>query len=328
MLPRMNRVPRVSVVIAFLNGERFLTETIESVFRQTYDNWELLLVDDGSTDRSTTIARDWSSAHPQRVRYFDHPNHANRGVCASRNLGIHESLGELIATLDADDVWQPTKLEQQVAILDAHPRAAMVFGASEYWSSWTTSAGRDFTPDVGVEPNRLYEPPSLLKHLYPLARATAPCPSDLLMRRSAVERIGGFEEDFHGIYQLYEDQAFLTKMYLHAPVYVASASWLRYRLHEGSCDSQVTAAGAYHRVRAQFLNWFERYLRNEKVTDPEIWTALRRAQFPYHHPRLHALQLRVEPYRRRHVSRMKRVARRTLPRVAWQWLRGRIGTPA
>ena len=84
--------PRVSVVMIFLNEERFITEALHSVRSQTYTDWELLLIDDGSTDTSTAIARDEAARYPGTVRYFDHPGHANRGMSASRSRVNSEAL--------------------------------------------------------------------------------------------------------------------------------------------------------------------------------------------------------------------------------------------
>src|SRR5262249_36292098 len=139
--------PLVSIIIPFLNAEKFLQETIESVFTQTYTNWEILLVDDGSIDSSTSIAQRYAEQSPSEVRYLEHANHQNQGVCASRNLGVSKARGKYIALLDADDVWLPHKLEQQVAILESQPEAGMVYGASQYWYGWTgviEDAQRDF----------------------------------------------------------------------------------------------------------------------------------------------------------------------------------------
>src|SRR5919107_1887161 len=110
----MSSRPLVSTVVAFLNGERFIEEAIESVLAQTYDNWELLLVDDGSTDGSTRIALQCAEQYPAKVRYLEHLGHQNCGMSASRNLGVSRAKGQYIAFLDADDVWLPHKLQQQV----------------------------------------------------------------------------------------------------------------------------------------------------------------------------------------------------------------------
>lgn len=277
----------VSVVIIFLNSEKFLREAIESVFAQTYDNWELLLVDDGSTDASTQIARRYMEQYPGKVVYLEHANHVNRGMSATRNLGIHHAKGKYVALLDSDDVWLPHKLERQVAILESQPRAAILYGASQYWHSWTGNVedmGRDHVPDLGVSSDTLYDPPSLCMLLYPLGNGTAPCPSDLLIRRDAIIQIGGFEEDFSGERQLYEDQAFLAKMYLEHSVFVSSECWDRYRIHSDSCVSVVTNAGQYESVRLFFLNWLETYLLKRSIKDERIWAALRQAMASYRQP--------------------------------------------
>src|ERR1700691_6786421 len=109
----MSARPFVSIITPFYNTERFLQEAIESVLAQTYSNWELLLVDDGSTDGSTAIAHRYADRAPAKIRYLAHPGRENRGLSASRNLGIAGAGGEFLALLDADDVWLPQKLEQQ-----------------------------------------------------------------------------------------------------------------------------------------------------------------------------------------------------------------------
>ena len=88
------RDPRVSIITPFLNAGRFIQESIESVLSQTYDQWELLLVDDGSTDNSMSIAMRYATAHPGKIRYFAHEGRLNQGASASRNLGARDANGE------------------------------------------------------------------------------------------------------------------------------------------------------------------------------------------------------------------------------------------
>ena len=111
-------MPKVSVITIFYNANKFLEEAIQSVLSQTYVDWELLLVDDGSTDNSPGIAQKYAQINPQKVFYLEHPGHKNCGMSATRNLGLRRAQGEYIAFLDADDVWLPKKLEQQSKILD------------------------------------------------------------------------------------------------------------------------------------------------------------------------------------------------------------------
>lgn len=288
-----DRKPLVSVIVPFLNVELFINEAIESVFAQTYDNWELLLVDDGSTDGSSDRAREVAEGCPKKVRYLEHDGHQNRGLPASRNLGLAQARGEYIALLDADDVWLPEKLEQQVLILESNPEAAMVYGRSGYWRSWTGDAAdfdRDFVPELGIEADTLVPAPRLLLLSYPLGVAPTPCPSDILLRRAALERVGGFEESFINHYTMYEDQAFLAKIYLEESVFVAGQCWDRYRLRPDSCVSTVTRNGQYSAVRQFFLNWFEGYLNEKGIRNSEIGAALKQALRPYRHPVLHKLE--------------------------------------
>ncbi len=279
----MSSKPSVSVIVIFLNEEKFIEEAVESVFAQTYDDWELLLVDDGSTDDSTRIALRYAERYPEKVRYLEHPGHRNRGMSASRNLGVSHAKGEYIAFLDSDDVWLPHKLEQQVTILGSYPEATMLYGHTQYWYSWTgepEDIHRDFVPELVVQSNTLFESPTLLTLSYPLNHATPPRPSNLLLRREMVERIGGFEEAFTGIYQLYEDQAFLSKVYLNEPVLVAGESecWDRYRQHPQQCISVAKRAGQHYFVRLFFLEWLAEYFREQGVEDAEVWRLLREKQ--------------------------------------------------
>lgn len=301
--------PLISCVIIFLNTEKYLREAIESVFAQTYDKWELLLVDDGSTDGSTEIALRCAEQYPGKVRYLEHSGHQNLGMGASRNLGVSNARGEYIALLDSDDVWLPHKLEEQAAILESHPQAGMVYGLSQYWRSWTgepEDAGRDFLPELGIPGNRVYQPPELLTLLYPLASANPPCPSDLLIRRETVERVGGFAEAFRGNRHLYEDQAFLVKVYLREPVYVAEACWDRYRLHPEQCIAVINRSGHYHSVRLFFLDWLTQYLDDQGINDEEVWRLVQRAQLRSQSKQLEKLEQNLQRERRKRTRELQR----------------------
>jgi glycosyltransferase involved in cell wall biosynthesis len=275
--------PRVSVIAIFFNAEAYLGEAIRSVLAQDYQHFELLLVDDGSTDASAAIAQ--NHVDSERVRVLHHPAHANRGATASRNLGIQEAKGELIAFIDADDRWRPHKLREQVELLDALPQVDAVCGAVNFWSSH--AGGTDRIVPTGHAFNRAIAAPEALLNVYPLGKADPPCPSDLMLRRTILDEIGGFEEDFVGHLQLYEDQAFLAKLFLAGTIWFSDRVWLDYRLHPASCTSRVNAAGLQPEARRYCLEWFEDYLAGTRYRhDPAIRWALMRALRPYRHPRL------------------------------------------
>jgi len=240
----MPNTPLISVITIFLNGETYLEEAIESILSQTYTNWELMLVDDGSTDASTSIAQNYAERYPHKIRYLEHANHQNLGMSASRNLGIRESKGQYVAFLDADDIYLPHKLDWQVRLLEAQPTTAMVYGPTESWYSWTGQANdlaRDQPRPLRVQADRLYQPPELFVRFLE-STARTPIPTSLLVRRKAIEKIGGFEERFK---TMFEDQVFLYKLCLYEPVYVESECLSRYRQHPDSYCSVSRQNGTW-----------------------------------------------------------------------------------
>jgi glycosyltransferase involved in cell wall biosynthesis len=276
--------PLVSVILPFANAERFLSETIESVLAQTYSGWELILVDDGASDRSSRIAQEYAAGSNGKIRYLEHESHRNRGVTASRNLGARNSSGAFLAFLDSDDVWLPSKLDHQLALMAAYPDAGLVHGPSDYWYDWDLN--RELHETNKIEPvapgPRLYLPPELLIGSHPLGSYGAPCPASFLLRRSAFDKVGGFVEEFNpGTFQLYEDTAFLTKLYLAVPVLVTDLCTDRYRCRADSIWHGLKGTAAEERERRFYFRWLRRYLLQKGVTDTKIWEAVRKAAWPY-----------------------------------------------
>jgi glycosyltransferase involved in cell wall biosynthesis len=260
----------VSVIICFLNAEKFIQEAIESVLAQTYSNWELLLIDDGSTDGSSEIARQYAERYPEKVRYVEHEEHKNRGSSVSRNIGINKSNGEYIAFLDVDDVWLPQKLKEQIQIMNLHPEVAMVCGPNLYWYSWTgkpKDAKRDYLEKLPVEMDAIIKPPRLLRKQVQMADPV-PAMSSLLIRREVVNRIGGFEES---IPNLLDDQVLFVKIFADEPVFVASQIWCKYRQHPDSICKTIGIQK--HRLLSErFWKWVKQYLTNKGVKEEEIWS--------------------------------------------------------
>ncbi len=278
--------PLVSVVMPFLDGIRFLPEAIDSVMTQTYPEWELLLVDDGSTDGSSALARDYARGWPDRIRYLEHAGHVNRGKSTSRNLGIAEARGELLAFLDADDVFLPDKLTRQVALLREQAGAVMVYGNTEYWVSWNPDRPilqRDRLGRLGVPPDCAYAPPRLLE-AWLSKPGIVPCICALLARRATAVACGGFDES---IQDMYEDQVFLAKMVLAGPVLVEQGCGERYRQHAGSTSARAIEDERYHPTRPNesrraFLTWLAGYVaRHPAGGEERLQRALRAAQRPY-----------------------------------------------
>lgn len=266
--------PLVSVITPFYNVAAYLAEAVESVRRQTYRNWELILVDDGSIDESGAIAERLVQSDPEKICCVSHGNRANKGASAARNLGLSKAKGEYIAFLDSDDVWVPDKLEHQVNLLNVLPTVNMICGASLYWTSWADADKPDSPVRVGCRQNVLFQPPELLGILYPLQKGMAPSMNGLLVERSVMDRIGGFVDEFKG---MYDDQVFLTKIYLSCSVYVSDKIYDKYRRNRpGSLCYLSLTSDDYREHRLQYLRWLKDYLSTAGCDHPGIKRAFYR----------------------------------------------------
>lgn len=260
-------LPLVSIITCFLNVEQFLAEMIQSVLAQDYSNWELILVDDGSTDKSTAIARQFAAAFPDKIYYHEHPGHQNKGASASRNAAIKLAKGEFITFLDGDDVYLPPFIAHQVKLQQRFPAASLVCEATEYWYDWTQQDKVNTVVPIGVAPERLYYPAHLALKLYPLSYGASPCICGMLLKKAVAEKHGLFDETFKG---MYDDQVLMLKIFLNEPVYISSACHNRYRQRPGSLVQSSHAFGGYHRTRKRFLRWLLQYLQANNLPYPEV----------------------------------------------------------
>lgn len=253
--------PRVSAIIVVRNGEEFLAEAIDSIVNQSFTAWELIVVDDGSTDSTCDIVRRYTEEHGERVRLLVHPDGTNRGIAASRNLGIAHAAGRYIGFLDADDVWLQGKLSEQVAILESDPELGLVYGRTLIWHSWSReSRTEDFYYPLGLQPDMRYDPPVLFRLLLE-NRCQTPTTCNALMRAAVFRDIGQFESRFR---LMFEDQTFFAKALAHVPAFVSSATWARYRQHAQSCSALSQVGGGDELSRLAFLRWLNTSLgRNE-----------------------------------------------------------------
>ena len=154
----------------------------------------------------------------------------------------------------------------------------MLYGKTLYWHSWTKDSAdgqRDFIPRLGVPLHTPINQPNLLP-LYLRGKASIPCPSSILVRRSIINEIGGFDETFVGVNNIYEDQAFYAKLCLKTPVVVTNHCWDRYRQHSRASMAVAWRTGTEIQARRFFLRWLEGYLNEKAVQDRKVWLALKR----------------------------------------------------
>lgn len=311
----MHKTPLVSIITPFFNTPvKFFQEAIQSVFDQTYSNWELILVDDGSTDLITRQALSFASQNPGKIYYYEHDQHINLGHSAARNLGIRNAKGKYIAFLDSDDVWKEHKLERQVPILENYPDVGMVYANTKYWFSWTNHPNdvkRDFIPKLGLPAETIIDPPALLP-LFLNGEAAVPSMNTLLVRKDVVDKCGGFEEIFRS---LYGDQHFYAKVCLHERVYVLDECVDLYRQHAKSTTGKAFSANNETAGRKFFLEWLEAYMRQQEISNLQVWRELRREMWRLNLPEWFPANSRLQKVARWIKKWMLRMEEHLLPDV-------------
>jgi glycosyltransferase involved in cell wall biosynthesis len=181
-------VPRVSVIMAAYNAQQYIAEALRSVEAQTYDDWEVVVCDDGSTDDTFEIA----SGFGERVRIVRHAK--NSGLAAARNSAVRHSSGELLALLDADDYWLPSYLEHQTALFDTEGRDGQlgILACDAYVLGPDGILPRTYADLIHAPPN--FTMSRLLQGNHIFVSAISP--------RTVVETTGGFFEELRRVEDL------------------------------------------------------------------------------------------------------------------------------
>jgi glycosyltransferase involved in cell wall biosynthesis len=241
-------LPRVSAIVPAYNASAYLAEALDSALAQTFASLEIIIVDDGSTDATAAIADGYAAAYPGRVRVIHQPN---AGLPGARNTAIAAARGELLALLDADDVWLPDHLERVVAAFDAEPELALVHANIER----IDASGR--TTETWPRRWRNRKDPyaavaTRLEHVS--------CPT-VVFRRRCVEEIGGFDPQFTGLGC--EDRDLWLRIFERYPVRYIDHVTARYRTHGSNMSGNHRKMAA---ARQRLLEKLSRTPRGAPLT--------------------------------------------------------------
>lgn len=204
--------PLVSVVIPTYNRANLLPDAIDSVFAQTYRNWKLIIVDDGSTDDTREVVQRYSC---QRLRYI---HQSQAGVAAARNRGIRVSEGRYIAFLDSDDVWYPNKLTEQIELIRKYPDTGMVGGGCIKVDEHGHTIGKANIPPVHI--------PLSDFHVYCAIPGST---SNVLVKRQIFNEVGTFDKGLPAT----EDRDMWIRIARNYPVRAVPKVTLVSRIHSG-----------------------------------------------------------------------------------------------
>lgn len=177
----MHSTPYVSIIIATFNREKLLREAIHSVFAQTYQNFELIIIDDGSTDNTSSMIKEFTDS---RLHYQHLPN---QGRSKARNVGLSLAKGKYITFLDSDDLYHPEKLALQTAYLDAHPETGMIY---------TSAYCIDETGNLLKHQYEAIYSGNIYKSIAFFVPVTITLPT-VMVRREVIDKAGNFDENMH-----------------------------------------------------------------------------------------------------------------------------------
>lgn len=228
MIVSTKPLPLVSVVVPAYEAMQYLPEAIASVWAQRFSDFEVIVVNDGSTDDIVQ----WAST--QTDTRFRFVSQQNQGLSGARNAGIRLALGEFIAFLDADDTWDPLKLEQQVEVLQRSPKAALVYTWSQIVDAKAQPTGRIFTSDAEGE---VWD--ELILH------NVVGCGSTPMVRRCCFDALGVFDEDLGSCVEDWDMWLRLAASY---PFCVVKAPLVCYRQHENGASRRWREMEASYKV--------------------------------------------------------------------------------
>jgi glycosyltransferase involved in cell wall biosynthesis len=259
------------VIVPFYNPGAFLEEAVEIVRRQSLHDWELILVDDGSTDQSADYVKRQASAD-HRIRVVSHSGRINRGAPASRNLGAQLAKGKYLANLDHDDIFgDAEKLEKQCRILDTDEDIGMTFGPWKEWASWEPEAVvHDFIQQFTFPLDAVFEPPRFV----PLLLSGKNDPHGYLVRASCFHAVGGYDDRVH----FCEDWVLYFKLALRYKIFVSRENSYFHRRHRLQTVALALSDLSFFARFDDFFRFAELWLRDHDSNDTAILNEIRRAR--------------------------------------------------
>lgn len=248
-------MPTVSVIIPSYNHEKYIQESIQSVLNQTFQDFEIIITDDGSSDKSVEII---SQIKDPRIKFFKHS--INKGACVAANNCILQSSGRFIAMQNSDDVWNPEKLEIQMKYFDKHPEIAAVFGKVDWIDengNFITSKDFPFKDVFNVSNRSRFQ---WLNHFF--YKGNCLCHPSSLVRRECYQKVGMFNPAFANI----PDFDLWVRICLNDDIMVLNEKLIRFRRMRDESNASGDTEKSRIRNRFEYKQILNHYL---SIEDPD-----------------------------------------------------------
>jgi len=255
-------MPRVSVIIPAYNHEKYVGECIQSALDQTYQDFEIIITDDGSSDRTVKVIKEFADSRIQLYTYAE-----NKGACTATNNCIRKATGEYIAVLNSDDAWEPTKLEKQVKYLDSHPEIGAVFTKVIFVDEASSPVGpSDYKHYYNIFDQRNRSRYAWLNHLF--SRGNCLCHPSVLIRKKCYDDVGLYDERMANI----PDQDMWTRLCFKYDIHILNEKLVRFRILADKSSASADKLSTHIRVRFEYKQILNHYLAiNDRETFLKIF---------------------------------------------------------
>ena len=246
---------KFSVVMPLYNAAPYVKEAVQSVLEQSYPNWELIVVDDGSDDGSLDIVNDFAERN-SKIKILTHDGGQNKGVSATRNLAINKSTGSWISLIDADDTWYPDKLKREAQIICLHPEVVLLYSKAKRNQEKPDPKNNAKLVYGTGENGEIKEP---FKKLLPGFFTST---SAVTFKKEVFVKCGGFNENM----RFSEDTLMFHQIMEHGNVYCIDEILGTHRIHDSSAVSNTSLE---KRITSRFIV-YEQLLKKVRVENKKL----------------------------------------------------------
>jgi glycosyltransferase involved in cell wall biosynthesis len=242
-------MPKVSVTIASFNHEKYIRECLQSVLDQTYQDFEIIVTDDGSSDRSAEVIKEFSDPRIKLYTYGE-----NKGACTALNHCIQKASGEYIAVLNSDDAWNPTKLAKQVTFLDSHPEMGAVFSRVQFVNEHS-----QLLSPLNYAHYYVFERNNMTRYAFLnlfFSGVNCLCHPSIMIRKKCYDQIGLYDERMANL----PDLDMWVKLCLRFEIHILEEKLIRFRVLKNEANASGNTVPIRTRCRFEFKQILNHFL--------------------------------------------------------------------